>query len=342
MAWTFRKRKKILPGIHMNYGSSGISFNIGIPGASITIGNKGVYANAGLPGTGIRNRKKIFTKKQENENIDADQLTEKDYKVYARARNIFYVVCKIFSYLFVGVLYYLTISFISEPIFFVILGIITLLFIINTIRLQHHHRRVNNTSRYLLPIILNIYFIMSAIILLGVLYLADAHKGYGFSVLMIIMLGADLFYCLKYRITKNTLIEKLKSRDDCSSNTSTCAELKEVQTAHNNIPSISHTWGGLFSFKQLNTRKELEKVYSPELLDICQYIINSEKCVLSDIEMQFGVPYTKVLNIIKLLEQAHIIKQEGNRRTVIVCDEDIAIRLLLRYAKENASQLISN
>lgn len=343
MTWTFRKRKKILPGIHMNYGSSGISFNIGIPGASITIGNKGVYANAGLPGTGIRNRKKISTKKQENENIDTDyQLTEKDYKVYARARNILYVVCKIFSYLFVGVLYYLTISFISEPIFFVILGIITLLFIINTIRLQHHHRRVNNTSRYLLPIILNIYFIMSAIILLGVLYLADAHKGYGFSVLMIIMLGADLFYCLKYRITKNTLIEKLKSRDDCSSNTSTCAELKEVQTAHNNIPSISHTWGGLFSFKQLNTRKELEKVYSPELLDICQYIINSEKCVLSDIEMQHGVPYAKVINIIKLLEQAHIIKQEGNRRTVIVCDEDIAIRLLLRYAKENASQLISN
>jgi hypothetical protein len=59
MAWTFRKRKKILPGVHMNYGSSGVSFNIGVPGASITVGSKGVYANMGVPGTGIRNRKKI-------------------------------------------------------------------------------------------------------------------------------------------------------------------------------------------------------------------------------------------------------------------------------------------
>ena len=43
----------------MNYGSSGVSFNIGVPGASITVGSKGVYANMGVPGTGIRNRKKI-------------------------------------------------------------------------------------------------------------------------------------------------------------------------------------------------------------------------------------------------------------------------------------------
>lgn len=319
----------------MNYGSSGVSFNIGIPGASITIGNKGVYANAGLPGTGIRNRKKI-SKKLDNYNTNEDyQLTEKDCKTHVRARNILYVVCKIFSYLFVGLLYYFTISLISEPIFFVIFSIITLLFIINTIRLQHHHRRVNNTSRYLLPIILNIYFIMSAIILLGVLYLADAPMGYGFSVLMIIMLGADLFYCFKYRITNNMLIQNVNHRD-------VCAESTESQIEHNNIPKITHTWGGLFYFNQLNTRKELEKVYSSELLDICQYIINSGKCVLPDIQVQFRASYPKVLNTIKLLEQARVIKQEGNQHIVVACDEDIAIRLLLRYAQENIVLLTRN
>ena len=70
MAWIFRKRKKLLPGVHLNYGSSGLSLNVGVPGASVTLGKDGVYANTGLPGTGIRNRQKVATTEpQGSENI---------------------------------------------------------------------------------------------------------------------------------------------------------------------------------------------------------------------------------------------------------------------------------
>lgn len=41
MGWRYRKRIKILPGIHINISKSGISTNVGIKGASVTFGPKG-------------------------------------------------------------------------------------------------------------------------------------------------------------------------------------------------------------------------------------------------------------------------------------------------------------
>ena len=59
MAWAFRKRIKVIPGVTINLSKSGISTSVGVRGASLTFKSDGVYRNLGLPGTGIYNREKI-------------------------------------------------------------------------------------------------------------------------------------------------------------------------------------------------------------------------------------------------------------------------------------------
>lgn len=59
MAWGFRRRIKIIPGVHLNLSRSGISTSIGIRGANVTLGKKGAYLNTGIPGTGIYHRQKL-------------------------------------------------------------------------------------------------------------------------------------------------------------------------------------------------------------------------------------------------------------------------------------------
>jgi len=59
MAWSYRKRIKIIPGIHLNLSKSGISTSIGVRGANVTIGKSGTYLNQGIPGSGIYKRQKI-------------------------------------------------------------------------------------------------------------------------------------------------------------------------------------------------------------------------------------------------------------------------------------------
>ena len=59
MAWNFRKRIKIAPGIHLNLSKGGISTSIGPRGAKVTIGKNGTYLNKGVPGTGLYSREKL-------------------------------------------------------------------------------------------------------------------------------------------------------------------------------------------------------------------------------------------------------------------------------------------
>ena len=59
MAWTWRKRKSILPGVRLNFGRKGVSTTIGPRGASMTFGPNGTYFNTSIPGTGLYNRQRI-------------------------------------------------------------------------------------------------------------------------------------------------------------------------------------------------------------------------------------------------------------------------------------------
>ncbi len=70
MAWTFRKRIKIIPGIHLNFSKSGISTSIGVRGASLNFGSRGTSFSASLPGTGISYRQKL-----DGSNTEANPVT---------------------------------------------------------------------------------------------------------------------------------------------------------------------------------------------------------------------------------------------------------------------------
>lgn len=59
MAWSFRKRIKVIPGVYINLSKSRISANAGVPGASLTFRSDVVYRNLGVPGTGLYSREKV-------------------------------------------------------------------------------------------------------------------------------------------------------------------------------------------------------------------------------------------------------------------------------------------
>ena len=59
MGLRFRRRIKIIPGVHLNISRSGISTSVGVRGASVTLGKRWTYMNAGIPGTGLSYRERI-------------------------------------------------------------------------------------------------------------------------------------------------------------------------------------------------------------------------------------------------------------------------------------------
>ncbi len=59
MAWSFSKRIKIIPGVHLNLSKSGISTSIGVKGTNMTFGKSGTYLNTSIPSLGIHNRQKL-------------------------------------------------------------------------------------------------------------------------------------------------------------------------------------------------------------------------------------------------------------------------------------------
>ena len=67
MAWTFRKKIKIAPGVSLNLSKSGVSTSIGPKGAKVSFGSKGTYLHTGIPGTGLYNRQKIGAAPTSNE-----------------------------------------------------------------------------------------------------------------------------------------------------------------------------------------------------------------------------------------------------------------------------------
>ncbi len=63
MGWSYRKRIKIIPGVHLNLSKRGLSTSIGVKGASVNFGTNGTFLNAGLPGTGLTYRQKLNSKR---------------------------------------------------------------------------------------------------------------------------------------------------------------------------------------------------------------------------------------------------------------------------------------
>lgn len=73
MAWNYRKRIKIFPGIHLNFSKSGISTSIGPKGAKVNFGPKGSYLYTNIPGTGLYSRQKLVS----NDNKENKQPSQR-------------------------------------------------------------------------------------------------------------------------------------------------------------------------------------------------------------------------------------------------------------------------
>lgn len=59
MAWNYRKRVKLFPGVYLNFSKGGISTSVGPKGAKVTFGKDGTFLNTSIPGTGLNSRQKI-------------------------------------------------------------------------------------------------------------------------------------------------------------------------------------------------------------------------------------------------------------------------------------------
>lgn len=75
MGWRFRKNITIFPGVRLNISKSGVSLTFGAKGASVSVGKDGAYLNTSIPGTGLYNRQKIYSPK---DNKGSDQEAHKD------------------------------------------------------------------------------------------------------------------------------------------------------------------------------------------------------------------------------------------------------------------------
>lgn len=89
MAWSYRRRIKIIPGVHLNFSKSGISTSIGVKGASVTLGKNGTYLNAGIPGLGIYSRQKLGgNKPPSSDNVPVQDHEPEIVPVYSPNRPV--------------------------------------------------------------------------------------------------------------------------------------------------------------------------------------------------------------------------------------------------------------
>jgi len=95
MAFRFRKRISIVPGLRLNVGKRGVSVSAGVRGASATLGKSGLYGNIGATGTGLSYRARLDNKsghkKQDVEKRRLDrehQRAQKESEKSERLANI--------------------------------------------------------------------------------------------------------------------------------------------------------------------------------------------------------------------------------------------------------------
>lgn len=61
MAWNFRKRITLFPGLRLNLSSGGVSVSVGPRGANFNFSKRGVTGNLSIPSTGVYKREKIVS-----------------------------------------------------------------------------------------------------------------------------------------------------------------------------------------------------------------------------------------------------------------------------------------
>ena len=92
MGLYFRKRIKILPGVHMNVSKSGTSWSIGPRGAKVNFGKRGTYVTTGIPGTGIYSRTKVCDNNMSNHRTQSNNA-DSGYEIKNYTGCLFSFIC---------------------------------------------------------------------------------------------------------------------------------------------------------------------------------------------------------------------------------------------------------
>ena len=92
MALYFRKRIKILPGLHMNISKSGTSWSVGPRGAKVNFGERGTYVTTGIPGTGIYSRTKVRGNNMSNHRTQSNNA-DSGYEIKNYTGCLFSFIC---------------------------------------------------------------------------------------------------------------------------------------------------------------------------------------------------------------------------------------------------------
>lgn len=77
MAWSYRKRIKIIPGVHLNLSKSGISTSIGVKGATLNFKASGTRLNTNV--LGFSNSYKISGPSSQRTVPPSNPITEPSY-----------------------------------------------------------------------------------------------------------------------------------------------------------------------------------------------------------------------------------------------------------------------
>ena len=99
MAWTWRKRKTLIPGVRLNFGKKGISTTIGPRGASMTFGPNGTYLNTSIPGTGLYNRQRIGGKGSTTNNYNMQGNRNNKNSQSTTLAEVFFIFTSIFLWI---------------------------------------------------------------------------------------------------------------------------------------------------------------------------------------------------------------------------------------------------
>lgn len=85
VSFRFRRRFKILPGIHLNVSRGGLSLSAGVRGAHVTASAKQIFIGAGLPGTGVSWLARIWSRRSNPQNEEDHDAQETDSQSGARS-----------------------------------------------------------------------------------------------------------------------------------------------------------------------------------------------------------------------------------------------------------------
>ena len=102
--------------------------------------------------------------------------------------------------------------------------------------------------------------------------------------------------------------------------------LKQLLTKVHNIDSYADVEKDIID--TVDVTIEMIHINKYDEFKIGKYIVEKQKCVISDIQAEFKISRNRVLEALKTLERCGVIAEDGNKRKLLISRESDLIRLL--------------